>query len=183
MILVYFPRSSSETMLVRLTQMHIFKHGMMMQDLCFFYAKSVYRRSFWPGWCLLCDSPTLKSRLEKHAWTMISLHLRHFTAAAKAGVDDSTSNPIPTDIKQIWSCLHLFSTVPATFQEGMTAPPPGLGSRPLRFGTDCSGAEVGHHRSTLLLGHGFCIVWSSQAPWFALKAISSELVWASMSLA
>ncbi|CAL1173446.1 unnamed protein product [Cladocopium goreaui] len=41
-------------------------------------------------------------------------HLRHFTAAARAG----------------------------------------LGSRPLRFGTDCSGAE---------------------APWFALKAISSEL--------
>lgn len=91
-------------------------------------------------------------------------HLRHFTAAARAGANDSNSNPTPTDILKIWNknIYKYYETasicqwfLQCIFQEGCSAPSPGLGSRPLRFGTDCSGAEVRRFR------RWFCPVWST----------------------
>lgn len=136
MILVYFPRSSSETMLVRLTQMHIFKHGMMMQDLCFFYAKSVYRRSFWPGWCSDFEIETWKTCLN-HDFS--SSKAFHSSCKSRSGWFNLKPNS------------HRYKT-------NMKLPPSVLnGSCYISGGDDCSSART--RLSSLEIWHWLLRCW------------------------
>ena len=122
-------------------------------------------------------------------------HLRHFTAAARAGANDSNSNPTPTDILKIWNNMkQIYTNI-------MKLPPSVNGSCSVYFrrGFFCSISNARTRLSSLEIWHWLLWCWGAsisplilpclvdmsrhvQAPWFALKAISSELVWTSMTM-